>query len=508
MRNYKKTIENVMSNYLKKIKFIEEPNSYLDEKLKNESITWYPTYLLVDGDDYYLFRPFSSESFLDENEIKHEILEAQTSAKIMKKYSINPKVVFITESVEDSKVLQKLLLPDDFGILHNEFSPPNIEFQITKIDYPNIRILPNVLSYLVKANNLKGPIGEIVRKFSGKYLKNLKKDFDQDSHIKKFIKDILTCDDRFYLDQKPIDFMGNIERSIKQSHDWIRDHYFHACNTMLIGFMIIDKYYKKFQSICSVYGDDIAIEYIWAIASLYHDIGFSASLQPHIIAETYVLDDDIPFTEDCIKQTRQMIWENRFEYYAKILNDLFDHINNEIEDKWIYDGFAHKEGSSEFLKCMRDSFIENGTHGAQGVLILMSFLNKIISNIKTNEERQYLYRHIVLAAISILFHDSCVRNIFRQNSIMHIKIKNYPISGLLTYIDILQDDRRDLSGSVTRPDIFKDVESENEEIIARLNKPVLTSSIKQKLCNELKDALSFFSMNGITFKIPIELECV
>jgi hypothetical protein len=156
---------------------------------------------------------------------------------------------------------------------------------------------------------------------------------------------------------------------------------------------------------------------------------------------------------------------------------------------------------------MKTSFVEEGAHGAVGALKLALLTSQLVSSIERNPDREFLYRHIMLASMSILFHDSRVRDCFRNNSIQNIKAEDFPFPVLLTYVDILQDDRRDLTGSSSRPDIFKDVEIvNNTEIVAKLNKEVLEESVKQKLREELEEALSFFVMNGLTFDIPRELK--
>lgn len=108
--------------------------------------------------------------------------------------------------------------------------------------------------------------------------------------------------------------------------------------------------------------------------------------------------------------------------------------------------------------------------------------------------------------MSVLFHDPQVRNIFRKNGIPSVRLADFPFSGLLTYVDAIQDDRRDISGLVSRPDIFRDVISVEGVISARLNKRAMAESIRVKILNQLQEALEFFKRNGIAFAIPFELK--
>ena len=155
---------------------------------------------------------------------------------------------------------------------------------------------------------------------------------------------------------------------------------------------------------------------------------------------------------------------------------------------------------------MKVSFVQEGSHGAAGTLRLGLLTNKQIKDIEKNRYREFLYRHMMVASMSILFHDSKVRDCFRNNSIKQIEVEDFPFSALLTYVDILQDDRRDATGSSSRPDILKDINVEDgKRIVAKLEERVLTEGTKKKLFEDLEEALSFFIMNGLTFAIPQEL---
>jgi len=245
------------------------------------------------------------------------------------------------------------------------------------------------------------------------------------------------------------------------------------------------------------------------LTSLYHDIGYPVLLQQSLICQTYGLgrENNSTLIDDCMKQNRQEIW-NSPDYclIVKILNNLFGHITNNKGEKWVFDGFPHPDQSTKFINSMKTSFIEKGAHGTAGALLLALLTIKQIKDIEENKDREFIYRHIMLASMSILFHDLKVRNCFRKNSIKNIRAEDFPFSILLTYVDILQDDRRDLTGSSSRPDIFKDIKIVNKKIIvATLDEKNLVEEIRKKLFEELEEALSFFVMNELVFAIPEEL---
>jgi hypothetical protein len=510
--NYKAIISKVLGNSGKSFNFIDDPNEKIDSILNNKEINWYPPYLVFCEDKFFMFVPFCYEYFIDDSEVKEECKNAQYLVDCFEEEGKSLKGFFITNTNEDVKVLELQELSNDFGILHNEWEKPLLHFSIANSFILKCKLLPNILKYLADCENLKGEIGNLIRKFSKRYIEKKPEEDEEKEMIKKFLKQILTCDERFKLDADPINFMSEIEKIANNSEDRIRDHYFHAFNTMMLGFMIIDKYYERFDALAKKYGDDIILEFIWILTSLYHDIGYPVLLQQSLICQTYGLERENNSTliDDCMKQNRQEIW-NSPDYclIVKILNNLFGHITNNKGGKWVFDGFPHPDQSTKFNNSMKTSFIEKGAHGTAGTLLLALLTIKQIKDIEENKDREFIYRHIMLASISILFHDLKVRNCLRKNSIKNIRAEDFPFSILLTYVDILQDDRRDLTGSSSRPDIFKDIKIMNKKIIvATLDEENLVEEIRKKLFEELKEALSFFVMNKLVFAIPEELSTI
>ena len=512
MINYKDTIYKVLVNLYghEFFYFVDDPNEKIDSILKNEEINWYPPYLVFCEDKFFMFMPFCYENFIDESEVKEECKNAQHLVDCLKSEGENSKVFFITNANEDVEALELQELSNDFGILHNELDKPLLDFSITNSFNLKCKLLPHILKYLADCENLKGKIGDLVRSFSKEYIEIKPEGNNENEMIKKFMEQIFTCDERFKLDADPINFMSVIEKIATNPEVRIRDHYFHAFNTMMLGFMIIDKFYDKFDALAKKDGSDIVLEFIWMLTSLYHDIGYPVLLQQSLFRETYGLygEQSLQVSDKCLQQDRQNLWDysKDYSFAITVLDSLFSHITNHVPEKWVFDGFPHQNQQTAFKDIMKTSFVEEGAHGAVGALKLALLTSQLVSSIERNPDREFLYRHIMLASMSILFHDSKVRDCFRNNSIQNIKAEDFPFPVLLTYVDILQDDRRDLTGSSSRPDIFKDVEIVNNiEIVAKLNKEVLEESVKHKLRGELEEALSFFVMNGLNFNIPREL---
>ena len=508
--DYKAIISEGLANLCEPFDFVDDPNEKIDAILNNKEINCYPPYLVVCKDQFFMFLPFSYENFIDESEVKEECKNTQHLVDCLKKEGRSSKVFFITNANADVEALEQQNLSDDFGILHNEWEKPLLDFSITNIFKVKCKLLPNILEYLSNCTNLKGEISNLVRKFSKRYLEEEPDEGSENEMIKEFLEQILTCDERFKLDADPINFMAEIDKIVATiTKNRIREHYFHAFNTMMLGFMIIDKFYGRFDALAKKYGGDIVLEFIWILTSLYHDIGYPVLLQQSLFCQTYGLEDEsnLQLIDDCIKQNKQELWESPdYDFVLTVLNNLFGHITDSERGKWVFDGFSRPLRSTEFKDSMKISFVEEETHGTAGTLRLALLINKHIKDMERNKDREFLYRHVMLASISMLFHDSKVRDCFRKNSIEKIKAENFPFSLLLTYVDILQDDRRDLTASSSRPDILKDINiADRGEIVAKLEEGALAGGVKEKLFEQLKEALSFFAMNGLTFAIPEEL---
>lgn len=504
MQNYRILIESILKELSSEAILADDPNVIIDKHIGPKKSKWYPPYLAHDNTSFFIFLPFSFESFLDIKEAKEECNNSRILMRKMNKGGKRCKIFFITKNVEDSRRLGSMKLAFDYGILHGGHQPPIFQNRrLSKSKY-STRLLPGPIRYLSKCKNLRGIIGKTIRTFSIDYLKQDLSIVDEYSAVKDLIETILSCDKRFKLESRAIHFMSSMEQILNNYSKNVRDHYFHACNTMLIGFEAIDKSYDKFIKAANIYGKNIVVEFVWAITSLYHDIGYPASFQGYIISQTYDIYDE-SFSEEVAKKERHIIWENQYSKSARILENLYSHIVSSPNVPWVYDGFAWVSFSTPFYSSLQTSFVESGSHGCQGALKLTSFIDRIISKVKNSPDRAYLYRHIGLAAISVLFHDPSVRKNFRENGIKFLKIANFPISSLLTYVDAIQDDRRDMSGIIVRPDIFGEIIFDGNVISAKMNKRAIDESSRNKILQELKEAFEFFKKDGIEFSIPNDL---
>jgi hypothetical protein len=275
----------------------------------------------------------------------------------------------------------------------------------------------------------------------------------------------------------------------------------------MLGFVILDKFYENLDKLLKTLGKDIVPEFIWLLTSLYHDIGYPASRQEALTAEVFGLEEEIgdAVARQCCRESRNSIWNTGdYTFVVDTLDNLFSHTRRGMRSRWVYDAFPRESHPSKFKQSLKTSFIEDGAHGAIGALRLSLLMKQIIKQIRSANNRQFLYRHILIASLSILFHDQTVRRRFKDNSLKQIEAKKFPLAVLLTYVDILQDERRDITGSSSLA-LFKCIEKKEGKIVAVLEKNALTAATRQRLREQLQEALSFFTMNGLIFDIPEEL---
>lgn len=506
MKNFRQLIQKHLRDLSSSARLVNDPNKSIDEVVgENIRLQWYPPYLAKDETTFFLFYPFSFNEFVDKDEVREECKAAETVVNALKEKGVAARVIFIAQAVEDVKILQSLDLAEHFGLFHNEVDPPVLQLSVTAKKHDPQRIMKQPLRYLANSRNLAGPIADALRTFAAGYPKSTQSKAQEYDCAKALMGAVLSCDRRFKLETKAIRFMSRIERTLVENNVNLRDHYFHACNTMLIGFVIIDKLYPQFQSLCRKQGSNIVLEFLWVITSLYHDIGHPASLQPQLIMATYDAADEKGLAETSAKQTRQYYWDQRFTKASEVLENLFSHLRSDSDDAWVYDGFEYECTERGFIDGLRNAFVEDGSHGAQGALILLSRIDRLIKKVKKAQDRQFLYRHIVIAALSMLFHDAKVREVLRAKGITNIRVADVPLGVLLAYVDIIQDDRRDITGIIARPDLFKGINVQENRIVATLNKDAMERSTCKKIHDELREALNFFIMNGLTFLIPAEL---
>ncbi|MEW6411751.1 MAG: hypothetical protein AB1483_04665 [Candidatus Zixiibacteriota bacterium] len=491
--------------------------SYLRDTLSGmhskPTLAWCPTYAAESDKHVFIFERFRREDYADLSELNELAERITATIEILKKGKKQPILYFLTDADEDLEFLKSHPETAKSGVLHRlDGGSARVFSTVAEALNKDRRLLPAVVLALSEAKRLRGPIGDLIRKFCTEYLEHLDKQ-EEDKTIKQFIKDLLNCDPRFQLQCSPIDFMGEIESLLSGSGIEIRDHYYHAFNTMLIGYLVIDSAYDRFLSLGGTLGEDIDIEFLWLLISLYHDIGYPVANFEKITEKVFAMaQEDVSDTlAQQTKALRQYFWEEETTGLATtVIEDLFGHLYSGKTGRWRWDAFklekySSPDGLTPFRATLKTAFVELGSHGAAGAIKMAQLVRHLLKQIDEDDDREFLYRHVLLAGVSILLHDYQVRSHMIENQINPVKAQHFGFSLLLTYVDIIQEDRRTKSAIFDRPDIFAGVVVSDGGIRAQLSDQGLSASVKKRLLKELSGALSFFEMNGVTFIIPLEL---
>lgn len=481
-----------------------DPNMFLDSEFADYNVPWYPTYLFRYDRTILMFRPFGLETFPDIEVFLSECVEIKRAVEFVASKGYSAKVFFIVGAIVDAEYLRTINLGAEFGLIYHGESGTSIELTIQSAATGGQRLLAGVLQSLAASARLTSPVGAVVKRFAQEAIRVPSPQESEDQRIRKFINDLLSAHPKLKLEPNIISFMRDAERTLQSAGHHARDHYYHAVNTLLLGFYAFEKIPGKFDSLMRNYGSDILIDLVWAITALYHDTGYPGAKTDDFVRDANiegVCPDYSPGKEFRIRSLKDM----KVARAIDVLAALFDYASHGETGGWRVDGYQRECANPEFANALAEAYVE-GYHGALSALKLAATVDSRIKTFRADVDREFIYRHILIASLSILFHDAKVRACFRKHGICNIAVKNFSLASLLTYMDVIQDDRRDISGSVSRPDIFRDIVVDNGTgLRAVLSRESLNDDLVRRLLSEMSEAFIFFVSNGVSFKIPAEL---
>jgi len=239
--------------------------------------------------------------------------------------------------------------------------------------------------------------------------------------------------------------LSNFEGLFNTSDIKCKDHVFHSIRVFLMGCVIIDRFYDKFLSYYKeILGTDrIIIEYIWLLASLFHDIG-RIKQEGHKIFLSDPKKEN-PEIEEGIEEEMRKRWKE--EQYKISLANVVELIKQSCKRKSLRDlpftGYAL--GGKIDLKIaniLTESYNKRKSHGIISCFELSAdILRKMeASNFKS---KTFLLYHLFPAVVAMALHDWKIWEELSEAKIFPINIKNFPLTSLLIYIDTWDDYKRD-----------------------------------------------------------------
>ena len=266
-------------------------------------------------------------------------------------------------------------------------------------------------------------------------------------------------------DNIPFMRLSNFESLLNFSDLECKDHVFHSARVFLIGCIIIDRFYNKFSGYYKeVLGaSKINVEYIWLLASLFHDIGrVKEGLYRMSLSDPR---KDNPELKEKFEDELSKKWNE--EEYKTSIGNVVELIKQSCKRKKDRDkpfvGYALGGDIDENIaSILRKHYNKLESHGVRGCFELSSdFLRKAkASNFKN---KAFFFYHIFPAVLAIALHDWKAWKDLSEVKVFPVDIKNFPLAVLLIYIDTWDDYKREVDQKITIDGIaFQD----NEVIVS------------------------------------------
>jgi hypothetical protein len=386
------------------------------------------------------------------------------------------------------------------------------------------RIPPDLADKVANLAGLHQDFREVLRQFSNQHrgLRSRPRDEtdrEEQELLKRTLSQLIAIDRRFVGGHDPLDVLRVIEQWSLSVRTRLRDHYYHSFHNFLLGCVVLDRlrdpiggfFREAFPS------TELYIEYVWLLAALYHDVGYLVQRGPELTATRYGIDisADIGSGErrealtDYEVRERNEYWQSgRYRSHRRQLVSLYEHLTQErIEGDWTAEGLLVYEVPAHPLdRALERNFMSADGHGAASCLrMLMEIEGRLTGVDMPLETRQFLTRHVYVAALAIPFHDWRFREALRREGELSISTRRFPIAALLMFIDSIQDDRRDpASLRFEERDALQDLEVRGDTVEAIVDIGRVTPEVLPGKRVEAQGVTGFLTQDGVKFRYPAE----
>jgi hypothetical protein len=224
-----------------------------------------------------------------------------------------------------------------------------------------------------------------------------------------------------------------------------RDHFFHSFQNYFFGLKAIlelQDEFKRFRQRTKLYWD-VDPFHVWFLTALWHDVGYSIQKFDQIIEMSFGEGPE----DDAADILRQRFLERGVTQEAlRKLSSLIAHLmkSPDVRTQWMEPHPQTKLGTH--ADQLRDAMCRNvmKSHGAAGALRLYC---DYIDDLNTMDagRRAILLQTVLLACASIPFHDWQFRAQVRELcGECKVHTTTLPYAALLSFVDSIQDDRREL----------------------------------------------------------------
>ena len=224
-----------------------------------------------------------------------------------------------------------------------------------------------------------------------------------------------------------------------------RDHFFHSFQNFFFGLLAISKlpsYFQEYRDTAKLHWD-IDVFHIWLFTALWHDVGYGMACMGDV-------NDDLMgsgFGEQVADNARttflrsptvQEAMLNICSLIARLLKPSL------AKTEWMPPhGWPRAKGICSIRKALENCFMTNG-HGSASALRLYADFIPTTKHLG-DEKQRVLGQTILMACASLPLHDNHFRTCLREAyGPFAISTTVMPFAALISFIDSIQDDRRDL----------------------------------------------------------------
>lgn len=479
------------------------------------SVRWLPSYLFKVGGEFWAVEIVRNDELADET-----ASEMQRAAEEVGELRV---AVFVPdgEAFEEAKAMARAHGIDRIVAGERGYDVDRSVDEALKVKRPSVsrlgRIPEKLCGELKSLKQMHPQIREVLQEFAGDHEALRKSGIDDDSEaalLKKTFEAVLASDARFAGTIKPLLNLHHFERMWEVAGLTFRDHFFHSFQDFLLGCLVIDDRYAKFQEFVrdAFPGTEgLSVEYVWLLVSLYHDVGyltqrggevmearFGVAAAMNVLTgerEAAIAEHDVALKEE--------FWR-LFAPHRKVLVSLFDHLVQEpLKGEWLPDTLS-MPAKHALDDALRESYVSDISHGAASAMRLITDVSEFMTQAET-ADKPFLIKHVYLAALSIPFHDWHVRRELISAGINSIPTSRFPFAALLALIDSVQDSRRDLGREpASSRDVLETVEIQGDEVSVVVETSRMSEEFLREKRKEVAGVLRFFVQDGLRFGYPKE----
>jgi hypothetical protein len=286
-----------------------------------------------------------------------------------------------------------------------------------------------------------------------------------------------------------------------------QDHFFHSFQNYLFGLLAVGGLRAAFEDSQNASNLHWSVDpcAVWMLTALYHDVGYGIQALPSIFRGAMGFEDSEGKAESARADfLREVPCQVALRQIASLMAWLLD--STVASTGWMppmpNTKRTVKENAME--QALKDNFMES--HGAAGAIRLYSDLGSAIDRMTNGPKRNLLRQTMLLACVSIPFHDFKFRRAVRNRcERCSIPVEVMPYAATLCFIDSIQDDRRNLEHVTDRLRFLEKLIVERPATVkAKVNRPAKAEDTLWKIV-EACDVLGHLvqSPSVLNFKYPL-----